>query len=118
MLITSKPNQKLTLETYLTYEDGTDVLYELVDGALISMGLGSGQHGVIIKLLERHFDAEIERSQKNWVALSQGTLGLQSPEEGGGTPHGFLMWLLSRRSSGESCSNERQLFDSMNHLQS
>lgn len=34
-------NQRLTLEEYLTYDDGTDVHYELVDGILVEMGAES-----------------------------------------------------------------------------
>ena len=30
--------QRLTLEQYLTYDDGTDARYELVDGVLVEMG--------------------------------------------------------------------------------
>ena len=38
---------KLTFEEYLKYDDGTDTHYELVNGELIPMSLGSGQHGVV-----------------------------------------------------------------------
>ena len=33
---------KLTFEEYLAYDDGTDTRYELVNGELIPMSLGSG----------------------------------------------------------------------------
>ncbi|MGB7414270.1 MAG: Uma2 family endonuclease [Thermosynechococcaceae cyanobacterium] len=82
MLATPDQGQKLTLETYLAYEVGTDTLYELIDGELAPVALGSGQHGAVIKLLERVFDLEIERLQKDWIALSQGTIGIQSPRGG------------------------------------
>ncbi|MEH1767739.1 Uma2 family endonuclease [Nostoc sp.] len=38
---------KLTFEEYLKYDDGTDTRYELVNGELIPMSLGSGQHGAV-----------------------------------------------------------------------
>ncbi|MEH1857333.1 MAG: Uma2 family endonuclease [Nostoc sp.] len=38
---------KLTFEEYLKYDDGTDIRYELVNGELIPMSLGSGQHGAV-----------------------------------------------------------------------
>ncbi|MGF1601880.1 MAG: hypothetical protein ACFCU8_07635 [Thermosynechococcaceae cyanobacterium] len=38
MLITSDLGQKLTLEDYLAYDDGTDTRSELVNGELIPMG--------------------------------------------------------------------------------
>jgi Uma2 family endonuclease len=70
--------QRLTLEDYLTYDDGSDVRYELVNGELLPMSLGTGRHGAIIKRLERILDNEIERLQQPWIALA-GTVGLQSP---------------------------------------
>jgi Uma2 family endonuclease len=35
---TSAPQQRMTFEEYLDYEDGTDKRYELVDGVLVEMG--------------------------------------------------------------------------------
>lgn len=70
--------QRFTLEEYLAYGDGSDVCYELVNGELVSMGLGTGRHGAIIKRLERILDHEIARLQQPWIALA-GTVGLQSP---------------------------------------
>jgi Uma2 family endonuclease len=34
-------NQRMTFEEYLSYEDGTDTRYELVDGVLVEMGAES-----------------------------------------------------------------------------
>ena len=45
--------KKLTFAEYLKYNDGTDTQYELVDGELISMSLGTSKHGGISKFLER-----------------------------------------------------------------
>ncbi|GCL34873.1 hypothetical protein PA905_18520 [Planktothrix agardhii CCAP 1459/11A] len=76
--LTTKP---LNLAEYLNYNDGTDTRYELVNGELITMSLGTGKHGAIIKFLERTFDAEIERMGLNWTAI-QSVLGIQSPRGG------------------------------------
>ncbi|SKB16018.1 conserved hypothetical protein [Planktothrix sp. PCC 11201] len=76
--LTTKP---LNLAEYLNYNDGTDTCYELVNGELIPMSLGTGKHGAIIKFLERTFDAEIERMGLNWTAI-QSVLGIQSPRGG------------------------------------
>ncbi|CAD5962223.1 Uma2 family endonuclease [Planktothrix agardhii] len=76
--LTTKP---LNLAEYLNYNDGTDTRYELVNGELINMSLGTGKHGAIIKFLERTFDAEIERMGLNWTAI-QSVLGIQSPRGG------------------------------------
>lgn len=70
--------QRFTLEEYLVYEDGSDGRYELVNGDLLPMGLGTGRHGAIIKRLERILDDEIARLQQPWVTVA-GTVGLQSP---------------------------------------
>ncbi len=45
MTTTPAVTKRLTFEEYLAYDDGTDKRYELVDGELIPMSLGSGQHG-------------------------------------------------------------------------
>ncbi|MGI8933451.1 MAG: Uma2 family endonuclease [Phormidesmis sp.] len=72
---------KLTFEEYLSYTDGTDKRYELVDGELVAMGLGSGLHGAILKFLEKAFDAEIARLGLKLVAL-QAAVGVRSPRSG------------------------------------
>lgn len=78
MTITTK---RFTFEEYLRYDDGTDTRYELVNGELIPMSLGSGKHGAIIKFLEKSFDAESDRLGRDWVAL-QASVGLRSPRAG------------------------------------
>lgn len=70
--------QRLTLDEYLTYDDGSDRRYELVKGELQPMGLGTGKHGAIIKRLEKLFDGQIELAQQPWIALAT-AVGLQSP---------------------------------------
>ncbi len=67
--MTLATKQRLSFEEYLTYNDGTDTRYELVNGELIPMSLGRGQHGAVIKLLERGFDDEIDRIGSRWVAV-------------------------------------------------
>ena len=55
--------QKLSFETYLAYADGTDRRYELVDGELIPMSLGTGKHGSIIEFINDRFRDEIDQQQ-------------------------------------------------------
>jgi Uma2 family endonuclease len=43
---------RLTFAEYLKYTDGTDRRYELVNGELIPMSLGTGQHGAILLVVE------------------------------------------------------------------
>ncbi len=70
--------QILTFEEYLIYEDGTDTRYELVDGQLIPMSLGTGKHGAIIQFLVRQFEDAIAQSAQPCVALPA-LVGVRSP---------------------------------------
>lgn len=71
--------RKLTFKEYLAYDDGADTRYELVDGDLTPMSLGTGQHGAIIHFLERQFEAAIEQRSEPWIALPAGLIGIRSP---------------------------------------
>jgi Uma2 family endonuclease len=73
--------QRFTFEDYLTYADGTDTRYELVQGELIPMGIGTGLHGAIIKFLEHILEAVIQERQLAWVVLP-GLVGVRSPRSG------------------------------------
>lgn len=68
MTITST-KQKLTFEEYLTYDDGTDNRYELVNGDLILMNPPTGRHALIIRFLNNAFEAEINRLKLPWIPL-------------------------------------------------
>lgn len=70
--------QKLTFEEYLAYNDGTDTRYELVDGDLVPMSLGTGKHGAIIRFVVRQFEDALTRSGQLWVPLP-GLVGVRSP---------------------------------------
>ncbi len=68
----------LTLEEYLNYDDQTDTTYELVNGELVAMTLGMGQHGEIADFLNYCFRQEIKRLNHPWVS-KQMIIGIQSP---------------------------------------
>ena len=70
--------QRLTLDAYLNHDDGTDTPYELVNGELIPMRLGLGQHGEISDFLNSSFRSEIKRLGRDWVS-KQMVIGIQSP---------------------------------------
>lgn len=70
--------QHFTLEEYLRYDDGTDTLYELVNGELVPMALGTGQHGEVIDFLNIQFRSEIARIGRDWIS-KQMAIGIQSP---------------------------------------
>jgi Uma2 family endonuclease len=76
--VTSSADQRLNLADYLAYSDGTDTLYELVQGELLPMPLGTGLHGDISDFLNMQFQMEIARLNRPWVAR-QMVIGLQSP---------------------------------------
>lgn len=70
--------QKLTFEEYLAYDDGTDTRYELVDGELVPMSLGTGKHGGIAEFLNDQFRDQIKRRELPWTS-KQMTVGVRSP---------------------------------------
>jgi Uma2 family endonuclease len=70
--------QKISFEEYLTYDDGTDMRYELVDGEVVPMSLGTGKHGAIIQFIARQLDHAIEQFAKPWVSLPA-LVGVRSP---------------------------------------
>lgn len=70
--------RKFTFAEYLAYDDGMGTRYELVDGEVVPMSLGSGKHGAIIRFLAKEFDAESERSGADYIALPA-LVGIRSP---------------------------------------
>ena len=64
--MTAATQQRLTLEEYLTYEDGTDTRYEFDDGDLVEVSPSIRLHRKIAKFLEDCFDREIARLQLQW----------------------------------------------------
>ena len=64
---------KLSFEEYLTYDDGTENRYELVDGELLLMPPATGKHEAIITLLLIRFYLEIQRQGLSWQIRPSGT---------------------------------------------
>ena len=73
--------QKLTFAEYLQYDDGTNTRYELVDGELIPMSVGTGRHGAIAEFLNDCFKAEISRQGLPWTSKDM-KIGVRSPRGG------------------------------------
>ncbi len=78
MIATTNPNLypnisrgSITLEQYLTYDDGTGNRYELVQGELVAMTPPTWLHLAIAKFLERVFDREIQRLELPWEAFRE-----------------------------------------------
>ncbi|OUC12120.1 MAG: hypothetical protein B0A82_24220 [Alkalinema sp. CACIAM 70d] len=74
----SNATPKLTLEDFLNYHDGTDNRYELVDGELKLMAIGTGKHGSIIEFLNDEFRIAIRNAQQPWTSKNS-AVGVQSP---------------------------------------
>ena len=70
--------QRLTLDDYLNYNDGADTRYELVNGELIPMSLGTGKHGRVTEFTRDELNGEIKRSNLFWTATDM-KIGIQSP---------------------------------------
>ncbi|MDJ1173818.1 Uma2 family endonuclease [Roseofilum capinflatum] len=73
--------QKISFEEYLTYEDGTDTRYELVNGELVAMSLGTGKHGAIIRFLLLQFEQTLATSKEPLTVLP-GLVAVRSPRGG------------------------------------
>ncbi|HAZ49176.1 MAG TPA: Uma2 family endonuclease [Cyanobacteria bacterium UBA11369] len=73
--------KKLTFAEYLKYDDGTDTRYELVDGELIPMSLGTGKHGGITEFLNDSFKDEIRKQGYPWTSKDM-RIGIRSPRAG------------------------------------
>lgn len=68
---------KLSFEEYLTYDDGTDNRYELVDGKRLLMPPPTGDHEDIVDFLYINFYLEIQRLVLDW-AVKQGRTGVRT----------------------------------------
>lgn len=70
--------RKFTFEEYLSYEDGTDTRYELVNGELVPMSVGTGLHAFIIKFLIAQLESVISDLEGSCEAFA-GSIGVRSP---------------------------------------
>lgn len=79
--MTPATQPKLTLEDYLTYNDGTDIRHEFVEGELVEMPPAIRLHRKIAKFLEKCFEREIERLQQN-REVGRGDVGVRTKRQG------------------------------------
>ncbi|PSN15298.1 Uma2 family endonuclease [filamentous cyanobacterium CCP5] len=70
--------RKFTFEEYLAYDDGSNTRYELVDGELVAMGIGTGLHGAIAEFLTEQFKAAAQQANQPWTAKDM-RIGIRSP---------------------------------------
>lgn len=62
---------------YLTYDDGTDNKYELVNGELQLRHIPSGFHALILHLIFNILEQEIKRMKQQWKVMP-GTVGVRT----------------------------------------
>jgi Uma2 family endonuclease len=70
--------RKLSFTEYLTYDDGSGNRYELVDGDLVPMGIGTGLHGAIAEFLTEQFKTAAAQANQPWTAKDM-RIGVRSP---------------------------------------
>ncbi|NJL48814.1 MAG: Uma2 family endonuclease [Leptolyngbyaceae cyanobacterium SM2_5_2] len=70
--------QKLSFADYLAYDDGSGTRYELVDGDLVAMGLGTGLHGAIAEFLTEQFKLAAQQTSQPWTAKDM-RISIRSP---------------------------------------
>ncbi|MBD2120510.1 Uma2 family endonuclease [Trichocoleus sp. FACHB-262] len=73
--------QKFSFADYLVYDDGTGTRYELVEGELSPMSLGTGRHGAISEFLNDQFRAAIKAAELPWTSKDM-RIGVRSPRGG------------------------------------
>jgi Uma2 family endonuclease len=76
--MTVATEQRLSISEYLAYEDGSDDRFELVDGELFKMALGTGKNSDISDFMTDEFRAEIKRMGLPWIAKMM-SIAIQSP---------------------------------------
>jgi Uma2 family endonuclease len=70
-------NKTYSFEEYLTFNDGTDNKYELVNGELKIMPTASGFHALILHLIFNILEQEIRKLNLNWRVMP-GTVGVRT----------------------------------------
>ena len=73
--------RKFTWTEYLSYDDGTDTRYELVDGDLIPTAVGTGKHGSMIEFLNEQFKQAIQQAGQPWTSKEM-KIAVRSPRGG------------------------------------
>lgn len=65
------PVTSITFEEYLTYDDGSDFHYELVDGKLELMNPPTIEHFLIVDFLDTALKAEIKPCNSTWLCFRE-----------------------------------------------
>ncbi len=79
--MTVATDRRMTLKEFLNYDDGTSTRYELVDGVLVEMSLGTGKHGRAIHRLAKRLETAAENLGTDWLAIP-GLVGVETDVPG------------------------------------
>ena len=83
LVMTQTPLKNVTFEEYLTYDDGTDNRYELVDGEVVMVPLPTAEHSDVIDLLCDAFREQIRLQAQPWkVKRDAGVYIGKNPDTG------------------------------------
>ena len=70
-------DRRMTLQEFLEFDDGSDRRFELVDGVLVEMNLGTGKHGGAIRRLAKFLEAGAVAMGTDWIAI-QALVGIET----------------------------------------
>ena len=71
-------DRRMTLQEFLEFDNGSDDRrFELVDGVLVEMNLGTGKHGGAIRRLAKFLEAGAVAMGTDWIAI-QGLVGIET----------------------------------------
>ena len=101
---------RVTFSDYLTYFDGSDTKYELVNGELVPMSLGTGLHGEIIDRAYQKINAEIKRLDQPWI-VRQGQIGVRCPRGIGLDTVRIPDLVVMQRDDWQSLQNREAVID-------
>ncbi|MBE9222996.1 Uma2 family endonuclease [Cyanobacterium stanieri LEGE 03274] len=90
-----------SFDEYLTFSDGTDSKYELVNGELILMPTAIGFHALILHFIFKLFEKEIERLKLDFKVMP-GTVGVRTAENKSRIPDLTIL-------SSQQCQEIRQM---------
>jgi Uma2 family endonuclease len=75
--MTVATQKRWSLREFVAFDDGRNTRYELVDGALVEMSLGTTKHGGVIRRLAKRIEQVAEQQGTDWIAV-QGLVGIET----------------------------------------
>lgn len=75
--MTVATQKRWSLKEFVAFDDGQNIRYELVDGMLVAMSLGTTKHGGVIRRLAKRIEQVAEQQGSDWIAI-QGLVGIET----------------------------------------